>query len=282
VAEPSAGEARAIGSYAKGCLSGAAALPVDGPTWQVMRLSRNRHWGHPTLVSYIETLANDVAAKDGLRGLLIGDMSQPRGGPMASGHASHQVGLDVDIWLAQMPDHTLSADEREKMGARSVLRAGKLEIDPALWSGAYGRLIRRAVSYPEVERVFVSAAIKLQLCQDAGANTAWLRKVRPWAGHDDHIHVRLRCPPGQAGCADQAEPPPGDGCGAELAEWFKPKPPPEEPPPGPIRPVRPKPPLSLADLPAACSGVLTSGLEPGQADAALAGVPLPRARPAMN
>jgi murein endopeptidase len=31
------------------------------------------------------------------RGLLIGDMSQPRDGPMLYGHSSHQIGLDVDI-----------------------------------------------------------------------------------------------------------------------------------------------------------------------------------------
>ncbi len=29
------------GSYAKGCIAGAVAIPTDGPTWQAMRLSRN-------------------------------------------------------------------------------------------------------------------------------------------------------------------------------------------------------------------------------------------------
>src|ERR1044071_3967237 len=42
--------ARAIGSYARGCLAGAVALPINGPGWQVMRLSRNRNWGHPRLL----------------------------------------------------------------------------------------------------------------------------------------------------------------------------------------------------------------------------------------
>ncbi len=276
VADPSPGEPRAIGSYAKGCMAGAVALPTDGSAWQVMRLSRNRNWGHPSLVAYIENLGRDLAARDGVRGLLVGDMSQPRGGPMSSGHASHQIGLDVDLWLAEMPDRTLTAEERETMGAQSVLRRGRLEVDPARWSEAYTRLIRRSVSYPEVERVFVSAAIKQLLCRSAGTDTAWLRKVRPWAGHDDHIHVRLRCPQGMAGCVNQAAPPPGDGCGAELASWFKPKPPPPE---RPQRPYRPPPPLTLSDLPGACAAVLTAGMEPGEAQAAIAGVPLPRARP---
>src|SRR5215213_5749769 len=48
---PASLAARSIGFYSKGCLAGADALPVDGRTWQVMRLSRNRNWGHPALVS---------------------------------------------------------------------------------------------------------------------------------------------------------------------------------------------------------------------------------------
>ena len=41
-------KARAIGSYAKGCLAGAKAVPINGEAWQVMRLSRNRNWATPT------------------------------------------------------------------------------------------------------------------------------------------------------------------------------------------------------------------------------------------
>ncbi len=114
-------EARSIGFYSRGCFSGGTALPVDGPAWQAMRLSRNRNWGMPVLVDYIEKLAKDAKALDGWPGLLVGDLSQPRGGPLPSGHASHQIGLDVDIWLMPMPDRTLSADEREKTAATSFI-----------------------------------------------------------------------------------------------------------------------------------------------------------------
>ncbi len=93
---------QSIGFYAKGCLAGAVALPTDGPNWQVMRLSRNRRWGHPRMIALLEKLSHD-AARDGWPGLLVGDISQPRGGPMLTGHASHQVGLDADIWLTPMP-----------------------------------------------------------------------------------------------------------------------------------------------------------------------------------
>src|SRR6185295_4093072 len=95
--EPAAMPARTIGFYAKGCLAGAQALPINGKTWQVMRLSRNRNWGHPELMKLLERLSDKVHEVAGWPGLLVGDLSQPRGGPMLTGHASHQVGLDADI-----------------------------------------------------------------------------------------------------------------------------------------------------------------------------------------
>ena len=121
-------EARSIGAYARGCLAGATALPVDGPAWQVMRLSRNRNWGHPALVAFLERFAAKGRAV-GWPGLLVGDMSQPRGGPMLTGHASHQLGLDADIWFSPMPDRTLSANERETISAVSMVDMAKRELD---------------------------------------------------------------------------------------------------------------------------------------------------------
>ena len=115
-------EARAIGFYAKGCLAGAQALPINGQTWQVMRLSRNRNWGHPQLIDVLKKLAAKVPKVAGWPGLLVGDMSQPRGGPMLTGHASHQVGLDADIWLTPMPNRELSRLEREEMSAVMMVR----------------------------------------------------------------------------------------------------------------------------------------------------------------
>ncbi|MCG8564830.1 MAG: penicillin-insensitive murein endopeptidase, partial [Desulfobacterales bacterium] len=144
-------KARAIGSYAKGCLAGGASLPADGPTWQAMRLSRNRNWGHPELIDYLQDLARDAPGV-GWNGLLVGDLAQPRGGPMLSGHASHQIGLDADIWLTEMPNRRLTVEEREEISAISMLK-GPLDVkgadrrvDPAKWSDAHARLIRRAAS----------------------------------------------------------------------------------------------------------------------------------------
>ena len=245
-----------------------------------MRLSRNRYWGMPELVAYVEKLARDARAEDGWPGLLVGDLSQPRGGPMVSGHASHQIGLDVDIWFVPMPDRTLTPEEREAISAISLIKPGtNVQLDPALWTDGLGRLLKRAASYPEVERIFVNAGIKKKLCDTAGSDRAWLRKIRPWYKHDDHFHVRLSCPPGLAGCKGQEAVPAGDGCGENLAWWLGPAP--YRPAP---KPAKPAPDLTMASLPALCREVLEAGKSGDSAERPVdtANVPLPTARPKAN
>ncbi len=246
--------ARSIGFYSHGCLAGGLALPINGPAWQVMRLSRNRNWGHPKLVSFLERLA-EKAKKAGWNGLLVGDMSQPRGGPMLTGHASHQIGLDADIWLTPMPDRKLSAEEREMMSATEVVRADRLDVDPQVWTHEHTEVIRAAAEDPDVERIFVNAAIKKALCREAGKDRNWLTKVRPWWGHDYHFHVRIFCPPDSPTCEPQPMPESGEGCGHDLDFWFTDNvihPQPSTEPP------KPKAQLTMAALPAACRQVLTA------------------------
>jgi len=256
-------KARAIGSYARGCMAGGQALPVDGPAWQVMRLSRNRNWGHPDLVALVERLAKESKANDGWNGLLVGDLAQPRGGPMPSGHASHQVGLDADVWLTPMPDRTLSAKEREEIKATVVVK-DRRHIDPAVWTDAHARLIKRAASYPEVARIFVHPPIKAELCKwsKGQKDRSWLAKVRPYFGHNYHFHIRIKCPDGSTTCKNQPDPAPkdGTGCGDELAYWMgdKPWPKPAKPEAKPQKPAKPAPPLTLAALPAECRAVVTA------------------------
>ena len=126
---PLRGIARSIGTYNDGCLAGAVELPITGPGWQVMRVSRNRYWGNPNLVAFIKRLG-ESAKEIGWSGILVGDMSQPRGGPMFTGHTSHQIGLDVDIWFTPAPDHELSQEEREFNLAQSMVAADRRDVDP--------------------------------------------------------------------------------------------------------------------------------------------------------
>ena len=246
------------GGYAKGCLAGAQQLSESGPTWQAMRLGRNRNWGHPELVDYIQKLSRAAARQPGWNGLYVGDMSQPRGGPMPGGHRSHQIGLDVDIWMRPADNLNLSVAERENISSISMRRAAGAFTN-GNWTRAQHEIIKAAASDKRTARIFVCPGAKVQMCKDEKGDRAWLNKVRPWFGHYSHFHVRLTCPEGARGCTNQAPPPPGDGC-AEAQEWvnniLNPPPPkprdPNAPPPQPRRELR------VGDLPQQCAGVLAS------------------------
>jgi penicillin-insensitive murein endopeptidase len=250
-------QARSIGFYTRGCLAGGVALPINGKTWQVMRLSRNRNWGHPDLVALMERLAAKVPKVSNWPGLLVGDMTQARGGPMLTGHGSHQVGLDADIWLTPMPRTPLSREEREDMSAVMMVRPDRLDIDPKVFTPGHVLVLRDAAQEPAVQRIFVNAAIKKALCREAKGDRSWLSKIRPWWGHDYHFHIRMHCPAGASDCEGQPSQSDDEGCKpSDLAYWFSdgvlhPKPPPEPP--------KPKPPMTLAQMPAACKAVLHAG-----------------------
>src|SRR5579864_4270510 len=165
---PAPEPARAIGSYTKGCLAGAVSLPADGPNWQVMRPSRNRAWGHPVLIAFLGRLAAQAAGTAGWPGLLVGDIAQPRGGPMLTGHESHQIGIDADIWLTPMPDRPLSAAERDTMAATNLVAESGDDIDAKVWRPEHRQLLEAAARGAGVARIFVNPAIKRALCREAG------------------------------------------------------------------------------------------------------------------
>ena len=238
------GPARSVGAPAAGCLAGAARLPEEGPGWMAVRIERNRLWGHPRLVAFVESLAAE-GARRGLPPLLVGDLGQPRGGPMPSGHRSHQTGLDVDLMFEGPPAGAFDAAARASFEPRPATRADGT-ADPARFGTLQMAWLHLAASSPEVDRIFVNFRLKKALCDAAGAPRDWLRKIRPWVGHQAHFHVRLACTPGDASCGSAGAPiPEGDGCGAELDSWLA-SPPAAGPPPRAI------------PLPEACAAVLSA------------------------
>ena len=244
VAEPAVGAPRAIGETNNGCISGAVALPKAGRGYLVMHLERRRYYGHPELVRAVETLG--LLAAEGIGSMQVGDLGQPRGGPMPFGHRSHQTGLDVDIWFNLDPAIYSGANSiRSNISAPSLLNGAKNDLDRRLWSNRHVRLLKAAATLPSVDRVFVNPYIKSELCRTVDGKGGWLRKIRPWYGHDDHFHLRLSCPADSPACVRQEPVPAGDGCDASLAWWFEPH------PPGPTKPEAPKP-----VLPSVCKGLL--------------------------
>lgn len=255
-----------VGSYAKGCGAGHVQLPETGPTWQAMRLSRNRNWGQPAMIAYLQDLSV-TATQVGWKGLYIGDISQPRGGPMISGHASHQIGLDADVWMLPPARLNLSRAEREKIGSIPVRSADQRSVT-ANWTPRHRALLKAAASDARVDRIFVAAAVKIEMCKTATrGDKAWLQKIRPVAGHEAHFHVRLKCPAGAGLCETQTPTVNdlsngGNGCDDTLMWWVTDylnppkvaKKPAEEPAPRKRGPRD----YTMADLPRQCAAVLAS------------------------
>jgi penicillin-insensitive murein DD-endopeptidase len=262
---PSSQAPMPIGSYAKGCGAGFVELPETGPTWQAMRLSRGRNFGHPVLIEFLQELSV-AATKVGWAGLYIGDISQPRGGPMTSGHASHQIGLDADIWMLPPRRLDLTREERENISSIPVRSADQRSIT-SNWTEAHYALMRAAALDNRVDRIFVAAAVKIEMCRTATPeDTRWLRKIRPIAGHDTHFHVRLRCPPGATECQTQTPTVAelsngGNGCDDTLMWWvtdYLDPPDPDAAPQEPEEPKRHPRDFTMADLPAQCANVLNA------------------------
>jgi murein endopeptidase len=167
----------ALGTYSAGALAGGVRLPPAGRTfltWDpVLRRSPNRawrRWGTDRIVRTVLSVARDFrAAHPRAPRLLVGDLSRPRGGDFGPqfgyiGHASHQNGLDVDVYYPR-------GDRREvaPRDARDIDRERSQElVDRFLAAGA--------------QVIFV------------GANTGLggpPGRVQPLAHHDNHLHVRL-------------------------------------------------------------------------------------------
>lgn len=261
----SAQPAAAIGSYAKGCAAGLVELPETGPTWQAMRLSRNRNWGHPETIAFIKRLSVE-ATRHGWAGLYIGDISQPRGGPMISGHRSHQIGLDVDIWMYPPKRMNLNRREREKLSSVSVRSEDQKSLN-SNWTRAHFEIIKAAAQDPAVDRIFVTAPVKIEMCRTAKpSDKRWLQKVRPLYGHNTHFHVRLKCPPGSPNCVTQRPSVAelskgGDGCDQTLMWWvtdyLNPPKKVEKPHKPAAKPRHPRD-YVMKDLPRQCANVLAS------------------------
>ena len=252
VSTPAPGPLRIVGGDGTGgCIAGAERLPASGEGFQTIHLNQSSFYGAPPVIDRIELLGS-LAHKAGLADVYVEDISNPRGGPMAGGHAAHQVGLDADIGLDPRPKAALSAAEREAIEVASVVRGDQRAVDPARWTPAVTALLRLAAGLPEVDRILINPAIKKQLCQEVTGDRSWLRLIRPWYGHRAHMHISFKCPAGQAECVPMAPPPPGDGCDATLQWWF-------DQLDHPDRPTTPSHPLRPLVLPAACKAIMAGG-----------------------
>ncbi|OYQ81532.1 penicillin-insensitive murein endopeptidase [Ignatzschineria sp. F8392] len=215
IASPSNNEQTVIfGSYANGCIDGAITIPTTGLSYQQVRPSRNRHYGAPEMADFIAKIDRWALSENQI--LIFGDISQPRGGPANFGHASHQTGLDIDIWFEDR-NEPLPESLIEKLVTPSVVNPKKGDLNQH-WRPFYRDLLYYSATNPQTERIFINPVIKAALCQSE-EDRSWLQKLRPWFGHDSHFHIRLQCPKDSEHCIPQAPIPVGDGCNQDLQNW---------------------------------------------------------------
>ena len=205
-----------IGGYSKGCLLGADELEESGIGFETIRRHRKRFYGHKRLTDFIRDYGRRIEA-EGLPPVLIGDLSQIRGGRMNFGHRSHQIGLDADVWFSA----PAKAKRKSDKGFPSMVQLETEKIDRKYWSPQKMKLLELAAKDKRVARIFVHWVIKNELCKQKFGDRSWLAKIRPWWGHSSHFHIRLRCSKSDSDCVNQSMIGTADGCGFER--WFSKK-----------------------------------------------------------
>jgi murein endopeptidase len=175
---PPAQPSRAVGLPWNGRLVDGRELPAAGTgymTWDPIRKRVGnrgwRRWGTGRLLATVErVLAAYARRHPDAPPVLVGDLSRPRGGDFGPrfggiGHASHQNGLDADVYY---PRH----DRRLRRARRPD------QVDRAAAQELVDAFVREGAEY-----VFVGPSLGLR-----GPG----KVVQPLVNHDDHLHVRLR------------------------------------------------------------------------------------------
>lgn len=217
---PKLGKAEVIGGYTAGCLVGAQQMPIIGAHHRMMRPARKRYFAHPELASLLLQIAAELHQTD-KRLMLIGDLSQARGGPTMSQHQSHQNGLDADIWyLRARAGKALAANKLDSFAALDIVDGKRQRLKKNAWTPEVQTLLRKLGQEPRIERLLVNPVIKQELCKSETGDRRWLAKVRPWWGHSAHVHVRMACPKDSSDCQAQDKTPEDPGCDETLAWWF--------------------------------------------------------------
>ena len=202
--------AASYGPYSRGCFTNGDSLPESGPGFFSIQRQRDTFHGHPDTVNFVKSLGQK-AEQEKLGVVRVGNIAQKNGGPLYEHSVSHQSGLDVDIGYVF---------SKKKSGEVlvDVLKKDR-SINTKLFTKESERLIQLTAQDKKVQRILVNPIIKKKMCETY-PDQKWLRKLRPWWKHTDHMHVRLHCPKDSPECVKQSPVPAGTGCSGDQFEWW--------------------------------------------------------------
>jgi penicillin-insensitive murein DD-endopeptidase len=216
-----ANDSSSIGSPFDGRLVNGVPLPLSGPGFRHNPLKdRGRRYGTAELVGALARAAG--AVHEALPGseLTIDDLSARDGGDIP-GHASHRSGRDVDVSFYLLdgdrrprPGHSIPLDP-DGRGTDYHALDDPADDDPVILDvPRTWKLVEALVldSEAHVQRIYVVEHVRTILLEHARSIGAPERAIELFADvtcqpafpHDDHMHIRLFCTPGdvKAGCED--------------------------------------------------------------------------------
>lgn len=178
----------------------------SSPTLKIKRNSLSNVYGHPALVLMLQRSAKDIASASPASVMLVGDLSAEHGGRIA-GHRSHQSGRDADVgfYLRDAKGRQVVLDRFVKIDSNGQVigEKGVYFDDHRNW------LLVRSWLKDEragIAHVFVAGHVRNRILAFARASKAraryydaakaLLRQPSNSSVHDDHFHVRIRCPKG--------------------------------------------------------------------------------------
>jgi penicillin-insensitive murein endopeptidase len=207
--------ATSVGKVERGALENAMRLPAEGEHHYILpqrHRARGIHYGTVALVELVLDAARTVAARHPGSKLAAGNLSRKAGGPIPYSR-SHQSGRDADLAFfmtdAQGRPHT--PRDFVKFDRSGVSRS-RLRFDVRRnWTLVEALL---GSTKAQVQWLLIHRSLKSLLLRHAraiGANPEIVRRAervlhhpRRVLPHDDHLHVRIYCPPDDLarGCED--------------------------------------------------------------------------------
>lgn len=176
---------------------------IQGYGYSLIRAGRRTNWGTKPLVDGLRSIAAYMRGTGKAEtDLAVGDISSASGGKLG-GHASHRTGRDVDIGF-----YMTDAATGKQVNALNFVRfSGGRDGLTGSYNGRAVRfdaernwmLVQAILANPDPEFkptfIFINSHLENAVLAAAGNSPERARAaelMRPWPGHDNHLHLRVQ------------------------------------------------------------------------------------------